>query len=60
MTFHNQALSKFESLVNQIQKNAKDINNRLAMLERTVLFQNFPPKLTAALPDSKVNKLHTY
>ena len=35
----DQALAKFESLVNQIQKNAKDIENRIEMMERTNLFQ---------------------
>ena len=49
-----QALSKFESLVNQVQKNAKDINNRLVLLERTVFFKRFHAKLGCSLPGSKV------
>ena len=49
-----QAISKFESLVNQIQKNAKDINSRLEMIENTILFKQPPPKIGGMLPDAKV------
>lgn len=49
-----QAIGKFESLVNQIQKNAKDINNRLEMIENTVLFKPPPQKPNNMLPDTKV------
>ena len=49
-----QAISKFESLVNQIQKNAKDINSRLEMIENTTLFKQPPPKIGGMLPDAKV------
>ena len=49
-----QAISKFESLVNQIQKNAKDINSRLEMIQNTVLFKQPPPKIGGMLPDAKV------
>ncbi|CAH3028713.1 unnamed protein product, partial [Porites evermanni] len=48
-----QAISKFESLVNQIQKNAKDINSRLEMIENTILFKQPPPKIGGMLPDAK-------
>lgn len=48
-----QAIGKFESLVNQIQKNAKDINSRLEMIEKTVLFKQPPPKMGDTLPDAK-------
>ena len=55
-----QAISKFESLVNQIQKNAKDINSRLEMIENTTLFKQPPPKIGGMLPDAKVCQvLHT-
>lgn len=50
----HQAISKFESLVNQIQKNAKDINSRLETIENTVLFKHPPPKIGGMLPDAKV------
>ena len=55
-----QAISKFESLVNQIQKNAKDINSRLEMIENTTLFKQPSPKIGGMLPDAKVCQvLHT-
>ena len=55
-----QAISKFESLVNQIQKNAKDINSRLEMIENTILFKQPPPKIGGMLPDAKVGQVvHT-
>lgn len=54
---YSQAISKFESLVNQIQKNAKDINSRLELMENTVLFKQPPPKIGGALPDAKVIRL---
>ncbi|ELU10552.1 hypothetical protein CAPTEDRAFT_221643 [Capitella teleta] len=47
------AISKFESMVNQIQKNAKDINQRLLMIEQTDLFKSPPPKPTQDLPSCK-------
>ena len=53
-TVCQQAISKFESLVNQIQKNAKDINSRLEMIQNTVLFKHPPPKIGGMLPDAKV------
>lgn len=37
----NQATSKFESLVNQIQKNERDIDERLKSIESANLFK-FP------------------
>ena len=53
-----QAIAKFESLVNQIQKNAKDINLRLKMMEDTDLFK-YPVKNIAGgeyLPSAKVSR----
>lgn len=41
--------------MNQIQKNAKDINSRLEMIENNVLFKPSPPKPNGMLPDAKVN-----
>ena len=49
-----QAISKFESMVNQIQKNAKDINQRLRMIECGELFKT-PPSKFGQLPSCKVN-----
>jgi hypothetical protein len=40
--------------VNQVQKNAKDINSRLVLLERTVLFKRYHSKSETGLPGSKV------
>ena len=40
--------------MNQIQKNAKDINSRLEMIENTILFKQPPPKIGGMLPDAKV------
>ncbi|EDO35852.1 predicted protein [Nematostella vectensis] len=48
-----QAIGKFESLVNQIQKNAKDIYSRLEMIEITELFKTPPPKTNGIMPDAK-------
>ena len=46
--------------MNQIQKNAKDINNRLEMIENTILFKQPPPKIGGMLPDAKVSQVvHT-
>ena len=42
--------------MNQVQKNAKDINSRLMLLERTVLFKRYHSKLGSGLPDSKVRR----
>lgn len=42
--------------MNQIQKNAKDINSRLEMIENTVLFKHPPPKIGGMLPDAKVTR----
>lgn len=55
-TVCQQAIGKFESLVNQIQKNAKDINSRLETIENTVLFKHPPPKIGGMLPDAKVTR----
>lgn len=43
--------------MNQIQKNAKDINNRLEMIENTILFKQPPPKIGGMLPDAKVSQV---
>ena len=37
------AISKFESMVNQIQKNSKDIMSRLKLVEQADLFKSPPP-----------------
>ncbi|XP_074640231.1 dynein axonemal heavy chain 10-like [Tubulanus polymorphus] len=47
------AIGKFESLVNQIQKNAKDILSRLQIIENSNLFKPPPPKLGEDLPGCK-------
>jgi len=52
--FFLQAIAKFESLVNQIQKNAKDINQRLQMIENANLFKGAQPKYPDMLPSCKV------
>ncbi|XP_050408300.1 dynein axonemal heavy chain 10 [Patella vulgata] len=38
------AIAKFESLVNQIQKNARDIHQRLGMIENANIFRSPQPK----------------
>ena len=50
-----QAIAKFESLVNQIQKNAKDIDQRLLMIENANLFKSPPQKYADILPSCKVS-----
>ena len=52
-----QAITKFESLANQIQKNASDIDERLHMIESVRLFKQAPPKLGGELPEAKVSKI---
>ncbi|XP_076453104.1 dynein axonemal heavy chain 10-like [Babylonia areolata] len=47
------AMAKFESLVNQIQKNARDINQRLNMIENCNLFKFPAPKAPDTLPGCK-------
>ncbi|XP_064619187.1 dynein axonemal heavy chain 10-like isoform X2 [Lineus longissimus] len=47
------AIAKFESLVNQIQKNAQDINLRLLMIENADLFKKPPPKIGEDVPGCK-------
>ena len=49
-----QSITKFESLANQIQKNAGDIEERLHMIEAVRLFKQHPPKPGAELPEAKV------
>lgn len=44
-------------MVNQIQKNSKDINQRLLMIEQTDLFKSPPPKPTQDLPSCKVSSI---
>ncbi|KAM4707116.1 dynein axonemal heavy chain 10 [Discoglossus pictus] len=49
----SQAVSKFESLVNQIQKNARDIDSKLAVIESANLFKFMPKKQGYDLPGVK-------
>ena len=49
-----QAIIKFESLVNQVQKNASDIEERLNLIENVRLFKIPPTKLGCDLPEAKV------
>jgi len=37
-----------------VQKNAKDIQGRLAVIEKCILFQRPPPKAGNVLPEAKV------
>ena len=48
------ALAKFESLVNQIQKNAKDIDVRVERIKEAQLFKRPPAKIDGSLPSVKV------
>ncbi|XP_070572584.1 dynein axonemal heavy chain 10-like isoform X2 [Ptychodera flava] len=48
-----QALGKFESLVNQIQKNAQDIDQRLKIMEYADLFRGPPIRFADTLPSAK-------
>ncbi|BFZ18669.1 hypothetical protein BsWGS_21707 [Bradybaena similaris] len=48
-----QAIAKFESMVNQIQKNARDINQRLHVIVHANLFKSPKPKFPGHLPDCK-------
>ncbi|EDV22455.1 uncharacterized protein TRIADDRAFT_50643 [Trichoplax adhaerens] len=48
-----QAISKFESLVHQIQKNAQDISSRLHMIENVKLFKSYPVQPDNSLPEAK-------
>ena len=50
----DQAITKFESLVNQIQKNASDIEERLALIETVKLFKVPPPKPGVDYHEAKV------
>ena len=49
-----QAITKFESLANQIQKNARDIDERLHMIESVRLFKQPPSRPGCDLPEAKV------
>jgi len=49
-----QAINKFESMVNQIKKNAEDIEQRLDMIRKTTLFKPCPPNQLGELPSCKV------
>ncbi|KAI7812536.1 putative dynein heavy chain 10 [Triplophysa rosa] len=49
----NQAISKFESLMNQIQKNEKDIEDKLKSIESANLFKFPAPVKTGHLPGIK-------
>lgn len=50
-----QAITKFESLVNQVQKNAQDIQDRLKVIEGIKLFKQPPSKQGYELPEAKVH-----
>ena len=50
------ALAKFESLVNQIQKNAKDIDIRIQRIKAAQLFHRPPLKIDGSLHSVKVGK----
>ncbi|XP_053555751.1 dynein axonemal heavy chain 10 [Bombina bombina] len=49
----SQAVSKFESLVNQIHKNANDIESKLDAIESANLFKLMPKKQGSELPGVK-------
>lgn len=51
-----QAITKFESLVNQVQKNAGDIEERLQLIESVRLFKKPPSKPGCDLPEAKVHR----
>uniref|UniRef100_A0AAY4CET6 Dynein heavy chain tail domain-containing protein n=1 Tax=Denticeps clupeoides TaxID=299321 RepID=A0AAY4CET6_9TELE len=53
ITRGNQAASKFESLLNQIQKNARDIEAKLLSMETVNLFKLPTPDKTGHLPGVK-------
>ena len=55
-----QAITKFESLANQIQKNAGDIDERLHMIESVRLFKQPPPKPGGELPEAKVSMMGSF
>ena len=50
-----QAIIKFESLVNQVQKNDSDIEERLHLIESVKLFEIPPTKPGCDLPEAKVS-----
>lgn len=49
-----QAITKFESLANQIRKNGSDIEERLRMIETVRLFKQPPSKPGCELLEAKV------
>ncbi|MEE6504167.1 hypothetical protein FKM82_005082, partial [Ascaphus truei] len=49
----SQAISKFESLIHQVQKSAKDIDSKLAVIESANLFKFMDMKPGAELPGVK-------
>ena len=51
-----QAITKFESLANQVQKNAGDIEERLQLIENVRLFKSPPLKPGCTLPEAKVRE----
>jgi len=52
-----QAINKFESMVNQIKKNAEDIEQRLELIRRTKLFKPCPLNQLGELPRCQVSCL---
>ena len=53
-SFSRQSITKFESLANQVQKNAGDIEERLHMFENVRLFKQPSPKPGCDLMETKV------
>ena len=51
-----QAITKFESVANQVQNNAGDIDERLHMIEAVRLFKQPPSKTGCELPEAKVSQ----
>ena len=53
-----QAINKFESMVNQIKKNAEDIEQRLDVIRKTNLFKQCPRNQLGELPRCNVSVVH--
>ncbi len=49
-----QAVTKFESLLNQVKKNARDIDDRLHKIENVRLFKQPPPQQGVSCMEAKV------
>ena len=57
LPFSLQAITKFESLINQIQKNSGDIEERLNMIQSVRLFKQPPPQPGCEVPEAKVAQM---